>query len=107
MLRYTYGIGDLIERDAFYDGHYFAVNCHFGPCLHMYCEEFNDCQEIKVGQCRFPFKAKPSVEQTFSIDFLKLASQLGWDYHMLGPCASPPDFPEGYQPYFIGLILIA
>jgi len=107
ILRYVYGMGDVIERAAFYDGHYFAVNCHFGPCLHEYCEEFRDCQEIKVGRCRFPYKAKPSVEQFFSIDFLKLAAQLGWEYHMLGPCAFLQDFPEEYQPYFIGLILVA
>ncbi len=107
MQRYVYGIGDLVERAAFYDGHYFVVNCHFGPCLSEYCEGFKDCQEIKVGNCRFPFRAKPSVEQTFAIDFLKLAAQLGWEYYMLGPCVFPQDFPEGYNPYFIGLVFVA
>ncbi|MBW1946049.1 MAG: hypothetical protein JRJ51_24970 [Deltaproteobacteria bacterium] len=106
MSRYVYGKGDLVERAAFYDGHYFAVNCHFGPCLYEYCEDFKDCQEMKVGICRFPFKAKPSVEQFFSIDFLKLAANLNWDYYMLGPCALPADFPPEYQPYFIGLVLV-
>lgn len=106
MLRYIYGIGDQVERAAFYDGHYFAVNCHFGPCLHEYCENFEDCQEIKTGICRFPFKAKPSVEQFFAVDFLKLATELGWAYHMLGPCAFPEDFPKEYNPYFIGLVLV-
>jgi len=106
LLRYVNGMGDLIERAAFYDGHYFVVNCHFGPCLYEYCESFKDCQEIKAGQCRFPYKAKPSVEQFFSIDLLKLAAQLGWEYYMLGPCAFPQDFPKDYQPYFMGLALI-
>jgi predicted metal-binding protein len=106
MQRYVYGIGDKIERDAFYDGHYFVVNCHFGPCMNEHCEEFTDCQEMKVGHCRFPHKAKPSVEQTFAVDFLKLASQLGWEYYMLGPCAFPQDYPQDYQPYFIGLVMI-
>lgn len=106
LLRYVYGKGDLVEQAAFYDGHYFAINCHFGPCLFQHCEKFGDCQEIKIGKCRFPFRARPSVEQSFSIDFLKLAAQLGWEYHMLGPCAFPEDFPKDYQPYFIGLVLI-
>jgi len=106
VLRYVYGKGDVIERAAFYDGHYFVINCHFGPCLYEYCEKFKDCQEIKIGRCRFPYRAKPSVEQFFSIDFLKLAVQLGWEYYMLGPCAFPQDFPEDYQPYFIGLVLV-
>lgn len=107
LLRYIYGKGDLVERAAFYDGHYFAVNTHFGPCLYEYCEKFRDCQEIKIGICRFPYKAKPSVEQFFSVDFLKLAVNLGWEYYMLGPCSFPQDLPEGYESYFIGLILIA
>ena len=107
MSRYIYGMGDLVERAAFYDGHYFSINCHFGPCLYEYCEKFKDCQEIKIGICRFPFRAKPSVEQFFCIDFIKLAGQLGWEYHMLGPCAFPQDFPQDYQPYFIGLVLIS
>jgi len=106
VLRYVYGMGDLVERDAFYDGHYFVINCHFGPCLYEHCEEFRDCQEMKVGICRFPFKAKPSVEQFFCIDFLKLAARLGWEYYMLGPCALIQDFPEEYEPYLIGVILI-
>lgn len=105
-LRYVYGRGDVVERAAFYDGHYYAINLHFGPCLSEYCEKFKNCQEIKAGVCRFPFKSKPSVEQTFGIDFLKLAAQLGWEYHMLGPCAFLQDFPQEYQPYFIGLALI-
>jgi predicted metal-binding protein len=106
LLRYVYGKGDLVERAAFYDGYYFAINCHFGPCLYQYCEKFKNCQEIEMGVCRFPYKAKPSPEQTFCIDFLKLASQLGWDYYMLGPCVFPEDLPNSYRPYLIGLILI-
>ena len=69
------------------------------------CSQQN-CQEIEMGVCRFPYKAKPSPEQTFCIDFLKLASQLGWDYYMLGPCVFPEDLPNSYRPYLIGLILI-
>ena len=77
MQRYCYHMGDAVESAAFYDGHYFAINCHFGPCLMSLCEEFKDCQEMKAGVCRFPTIAKPSVEQTFCVDFLKMAARLG------------------------------
>jgi predicted metal-binding protein len=106
MLRYINGIGDQIASEAFYDGYYFALNCHFGPCLVELCESFKNCQEIETGICRFPFKAAPSPEQYFAVDDIKLANNLGWDYRMLGPRCGPPDFPPGYNPFFIGLVLI-
>ena len=106
ILRYVAEKGDMVERAAFYDGHYFAVSCHYGPCLYEYCETFKSCQEIENGKCRFPYRARPSVEQFFSIDLIKLANQLGWENYMVGPCAFPQDFPKGYQPYFIGLVLV-
>ncbi len=104
--RYCYGMGDEIESIAFYDGHYFAINCHFGPCLISLCEEFDQCQEIKAGVCRFPTLARPSVEQTFCVDFIKLAASLGWEHHMMGFCPRTGDYPEGYTSYATGLILI-
>jgi len=106
MQRYCYHMGDAVESTAFYDGHYFAINCHFGPCLTSLCEEFKDCQEMKAGVCRFPTIAKPSVEQTFCVDFLKLAAQVGWHHHMMGYCAFPQDYPKGHKSFQLGLILI-
>jgi len=106
MQRYFWHMGDAVESAAFYDGHYFAINCHFGPCLTSLCEEFKDCQEIKTGVCRFPTLAKPSVEQTFCVDFIKLANQVGWQHYMWGYCASARDYPKDHIPYAIGLILI-
>lgn len=104
--RYFQGIGDEIESIAFYDGHYFAINCHFGPCLITLCEEFEHCQEIKAGVCRFPTLARPSVEQTFCVDFIKLTASLGWEHYMMGFCPRPADYPEGYTSYATGLLLI-
>lgn len=106
MQRYFWHMGDAVESAAFYDGHYFAINCHFGPCLTSLCEEFKECQEIKTGICRFPTLAKPSVEQTFCVDFIKLANQVGWQHYMWGYCASARDYPKDHIPYAIGLILI-
>jgi predicted metal-binding protein len=54
-------MGDEVERKAFYDGHYFAINCHFGPCLTSLCEEFDHSQELKAGVCRFPTIATSRV----------------------------------------------
>ena len=104
--RYCFGMGDAVESAAFYDGHYFAINCHFGPCLVGLCEEFDHCQEIKAGVCRFPTLAKPSVEQTFCVDFIKLAASLGWGHYMMGFCAFPQDYPPGHTSYAVGLTLI-
>jgi len=104
--RYCHGMGDEVESAAFYDGHYFAINLHFGPCLTSLCEEFDHCQEIKAGVCRFPTLAKPSVEQTFCIDLIRLATNIGWEHYMMGFCPQPQDFPPEFVSYFIGLILI-
>jgi predicted metal-binding protein len=106
LLRYLWRMGDAAESAAYYDGHYFAINCHFGPCLIGCCEEFGQCQEIKTGKCRFPLRAKPSIEQSFSPDLMKLATRLGWKNHMWGYCAYPQDFPDDYTPFAIGLVLI-
>lgn len=106
MQRYAWHMGDAVESAAYYDGHYFAINCHFGPCLTSLCEGFEQCQEIKTGVCRFPTLAKPSVEQTFCVDFIKLAVQLGWSHYMWGYCAFPQDYPKDHRPFAVGLILI-
>jgi hypothetical protein len=99
-------MGDAVVGAAFYDGHSYAINCHFGPCLMSLCEEFDHCMEIKAGVYRFPTIAKPRVEQTFCVDFIKLAKTLGWNHYMQGHCAYPQDFPKGYTPLAVGLILI-
>ncbi len=31
-------MGDDVQSAAYYHGHYFAINCHFGPCLVSLCE---------------------------------------------------------------------
>jgi len=106
MQRYFWHIGDYVQSAAYYDGHYFVVNCHFGPCLLSLCEEFDSCQEMKTGICRFPTIAKPSVEQTFCVDFIRLAANLGWQHYMWGYCAFSKDYPKDHTPFAIGLILI-
>ncbi|MEW6443073.1 MAG: DUF2284 domain-containing protein [bacterium] len=106
MLRYLFRVGDAAESAAYYDGHYFAINLHFGPCLIALCQDFGTCQEIKAGVCRFPLRAKPSVEQTFAIDLMKLAARMGWENYAWGYCAFPQDFPKDYKPFGLGIVLI-
>jgi predicted metal-binding protein len=106
MQRYCWHMGDAVQSAAYYDGHYFVINCHFGPCLTSLCEGFDHCQEIKSGICRFPTIAKPSVEQTFCVDFIKLAAKFGWNHYMWGYCANAQDYPKDHTPFTIGLILI-
>lgn len=106
MQRYVFGIGEKVQQAAYYDGLYWAVNCHYGPCISMLCEEFDYCQEIKTGQCRFPTLSKPSFEQTLCIDLIKLTTSLGWDHYMMGFCAYPDDYPKDHKPYLTGLVLV-
>lgn len=106
MQRYFWHMGDYVQSAAYYDGHYFAVNCHFGPCLVRLCEYFESCQEMKIGICRFPTIAKPSVKQTFCVDFIQLTANLGWQHYMWGYCAVGKDYPEDHTPFAIGLIMI-
>ncbi len=88
-------MGDAVEGAAFYDGHYYAINCHFGPCLMSLCEEFDHCMEIKAGVCRFPTIAKPRVEQTFCVDFIKLANKPGLEPLYARPLRVSAGFSQG------------
>ena len=104
--RYCFHMGHEVERAAFYDGHYFAINADFGPCLTALCEEFDTCQAIKSGVCRFPTVSKLSPDVTFSIDYIKLSVTLGWGHYMLGFCPTPNDYPKDHVSHITGLILI-
>jgi predicted metal-binding protein len=104
--RYCFHMGHEVERAAFYDGHYFAINADFGPCLTALCEEFDTCQAIKSGVCRFPTVSKLSPDVTFSIDYIKLSVTLGWGHYMMGFCPTPNDYPKDHVSHITGLILI-
>jgi len=60
-----------LERDAMYMGYRFAAGLGGGPC--PYCEK---CNAPDGGDCRHPFKARPSME-ALGIDVVQTAENAG------------------------------
>jgi len=83
-----------IELMAFADGYYLAVGFGSGGCKTTLCGGMV-CQMLDSGRCRFPLKARPSMEAV-GIDVYGLATRVGWEIYpiyngvdpKLVPCAS-------------------
>ena len=92
--RQTMEIVGKIELWAFADGYYLAVGFSSGGCKTTLCGGML-CQALDSGRCRFPLKARPSMEAV-GIDVYGLAAKVGWEicpiYNgvdpNLVPCAS-------------------
>lgn len=70
-----------IEALAFNDGHYFAVGFGAGGCKTALCRGLI-CQFLDSGRCRFPLKARPSMEGV-GIDVFDLVAKMGWEVYPL------------------------
>ena len=91
-----------IEGTAFYDGYYFALGFASGPCKIIWCPNVN-CAALNPGSaCRFPLKARSSMEGV-GMDVYAMATRAGWDIYPCGKSTSPKDIPHGTE---LGLILI-
>ncbi|MFB3813385.1 MAG: DUF2284 domain-containing protein [Terriglobales bacterium] len=90
-----------IESQAFYDGHYLAVAFSAGSCHAAYCN-FKECQVLKGMPCRFPLRARPSMEGS-SIDAFRMAAEAGWDVFPVGSDCNPACVPHGT---LLGLVLV-
>jgi predicted metal-binding protein len=102
MRKKMYEIVSKIESMAFYDGYYFALGFGGGACKRVFCENL-DCQALKPGKpCRFPMKARASMEGV-GMDVFGTAVRVGWDIYPCGAGLSPKDVPFGRR---VGLILI-
>jgi len=83
-----------IEIMAFADGYYLAVGFSTGSCRDSLCGGML-CQVLDSGRCRFPSRARPSMEAV-GIDVFGLAAKVGWEIYpiyngvdpRLVPCAS-------------------
>jgi len=92
--RKTSEIVAKIEIMAFADGYYLAVGFSSGSCRDSLCGS-TLCQVLDSGRCRFPFRARPSMEAV-GIDVFGLATKIGWEMYpiyngvdpRLVPCAS-------------------
>lgn len=97
-------LNDLVtelESQAFYDGHYLAVSFAAGDCNSVYCN-FQECQVLKGNPCRFPLRARPSMESS-SINAYLMAAEAGWDVYPIGSNCDPDNVPHGT---LLGLVLV-
>ena len=92
--RKTMEIAGRVEIMAFADGYYLAMGFGCGNCRVSLCDSML-CQVLDSGRCRFPLKARPSMEGV-GIDVYGLVAKVGWEIYpiyngvdpKLVPCAS-------------------
>jgi predicted metal-binding protein len=77
--RKIHEIAGAIEALAFNDGHYLAAGFAAGGCKTALCSG-QVCQFLDSGRCRFPLKARPSMEGV-GIDVFDLVTKVGWDVY--------------------------
>lgn len=91
-----------VESAAFYDGHYLSVGFGAGSCFSSLCDPKLGCQVLKGENCRFPLKARPSMEAV-GMDVYRLIASSGWEIYPFGSHANPEDIPVAN---LAGLVLI-
>jgi predicted metal-binding protein len=91
-----------LESAAFYDGHYLAVGFCAGSCFSSLCDPNLGCQVLKGEKCRFPLKARPSMEAV-GMDVYSLIASSSWEIYPYGSDANPEDIPVAN---LAGLVLI-
>ena len=91
-----------LESAAFYDGHYLAVGFSAGSCFSSLCDPKLGCTLLNGEKCRFPLKARPSMEAV-GIDVYSLIASSGWEIYPYGSDADPQDIPVAN---LTGLVLV-
>ena len=91
-----------LESAAFYDGHYLAVGFSAGSCFSSMCDSKQGCEVLKGEKCRFPLKARPSMEAV-GMDVYQLIASSGWEIYPYGSNAKPEDIPVAN---LAGIVLI-
>lgn len=69
-------IAAKLELTAFADGYYLAAAFGSGTCWSLLCDR-TPCQVFDNGSCRFPLKARPSMEAV-GMDVFGLVTKAGW-----------------------------
>ncbi len=102
---YSRKLADIIgkiEALACHEGYYFAMGFGSGTCKSTFCLG-QDCAVVSGYGCRFPLKARPSMEVT-GMDAFKLAASVGWEIYPIGfDKVDPKDVPCATT---LGLVLI-
>ena len=70
-----------LERHAYKDGYHRAIGFGGGSCKDYLCDGL-PCQFLDSGRCRFPQRARPSMEAV-GMDVLSLVHQAGWKAYAL------------------------
>lgn len=92
-----------IESSAFYDGYPFALALGQGPCKSFWCPD-QPCAALEPGgACRFPLKARSSVEG-LGMDAYSMAAGRGWEIY---PCGKRVEASALPHVLLIGLVLVA
>ncbi len=99
--RKMYDIVTEVESQAFYDGHYHATGFGAGDCNAIFCH-FAECAVLKGEACRFPLRARPSMEGS-SIDVYRMVAEAGWDIYPIGMDCNPENLSHGT---LVGLVLV-
>ena len=91
-----------IESKSFYDGYQFSLAFGQGPCKPMWCPQ-NDCAGLEAGKkCRFPLKARSSMEAV-GMDVFRMAAKRGWEIY---PCGARAEASKIPHVLLVGLVLI-
>lgn len=80
-----------IELQAFADGYYLSLGLGAGSCKLNLCAGMY-CQVLDSGRCRFPLKARPSME-AMGMDVFGLAARLGWEAYPIYAGVDPSLVP--------------
>lgn len=101
VTRLNADIAGEIESMAFHDGYHLAMGMAQGACKHVYCVG-KPCQVLAGGRCKFPLRARPSLEG-LAMDVFNLVTKAGWDIYPIGRCVDPASVPSAIS---VGLVLI-
>jgi predicted metal-binding protein len=90
-----------IESQAFYDGHYLSISLSAGGCNFILCNR-QECQVLKNKPCRFPLRARPSMEGS-GLNVYRMVAEAGWEIYPIGSSCKIADAPRGV---LAGLVLV-
>ena len=99
--RQTCEIVSKLESLAYVDGYYLAVGFGAGGCKTTLCEG-ELCLMLDGGRCKFPLKARSSMEGV-GIDVFDLVNKVGWEIYPCHGSESDTYIPCGVS---VGIVFI-
>lgn len=98
----TWEILGRLESYVQSKGYALAMGFSAGSCKHYLCHGA-PCGVFQNGNCRFPFRARPSMEAV-GIDVFDLVNKVGWDIYMIR--SVEPDLSVIPCAISVGIVLI-